>query len=134
MKNSILWSLLIIITFSISGYAVTNKTTNDIVSISKSVAQIGTKVTFIELGSDKCVPCQMMQPIMKKVEEKYGNQVKVVFYDVWSILGRPFGQMYKVRVIPTQVFLDSSGKEYYRHEGFFPYEELVKVLEQQGVK
>ena len=42
------------------------------------------KVTFVELGSVNCIPCKQMQPIMKSVEEKYGDQVKVIFYDVWK--------------------------------------------------
>ncbi len=92
------------------------------------------KVTFIELGSVRCIPCKMMQPIMKDIEEEYAGQVKVVFYDVWTKKGWPFGEKYKIRVIPTQVFLDKGGNEYYRHEGYFPKEELVKVLKQQGVK
>jgi thioredoxin 1 len=92
------------------------------------------KVTFIELGSVNCIPCKQMQPVMKKVEERYGTQVKVVFYDVWTDKDAPYGQKYRIRVIPTQVFLDSAGKEYSRHEGYFPYEELVKVLAQKGVK
>ena len=41
-------------------------------------------VTFIELGSVNCIPCKMMQPVMKNVEKKYGSQVKVIFYDVWT--------------------------------------------------
>lgn len=92
------------------------------------------KVTFIELGSVKCIPCKMMQPIMKEIGEEYKGQVEVVFYDVWTDLGAPFGEKYKIRVIPTQVFLDENGKEYSRHEGFFPKEELVEVLKQKGVK
>lgn len=92
------------------------------------------KVTFIELGSVRCIPCQMMQPIMKSVEEKYGDQVKVVFYDVWTPEGRPFADQYDIQVIPTQVFLDKDGKEFFRHEGYFPEEELLKVLQSQGVK
>ena len=39
-------------------------------------------VTFIELGSVNCIPCKMMQPVMKNIEKKYGSQVKVIFYDV----------------------------------------------------
>lgn len=92
------------------------------------------KVTFIELGSVRCIPCKMMQPVMKSVEEKYGSQVKVVFYDVWIEAGAPYGQKYGITAIPTQVFLDKEGKEYFRHEGFFPEEELIKVLKQKGVK
>lgn len=92
------------------------------------------KVTFIELGSVRCIPCKMMQPIMKSVKEKYGTQVNVVFYDVWTEAGIPYGKKYNIDAIPTQVFLDENGKEYFRHVGFFPEEELVKVLRQKGVK
>ena len=92
------------------------------------------KVTFVELGSVRCIPCQQMQPIMKSVEEKYGSQVKVVFHDVWTEAGAPYAQKYGIQAIPTQVFLDENGQEYFRHVGFFPEEELVKVLQQKGVK
>jgi len=91
-------------------------------------------VTFVELGSVRCIPCRMMQPIMKDIEKDYAGQVKVVFHDVWTPEGEPFAASYKIRVIPTQVFLDKDGKEYFRHEGFFPKDELVKVLQQKGVK
>lgn len=92
------------------------------------------KVTFIELGSVRCIPCQRMQPIMKSIEEKYAGQVKVVFHDVWTPEGKPFATSYGIESIPTQVFLDENGKEFSRHEGYFPEEELVKVLKTKGVK
>jgi thioredoxin 1 len=91
-------------------------------------------VTFVELGSVRCIPCKMMQPIMKDIEKDYAGQVKVVFHDVWTPEGEPFAASYKIRVIPTQVFLDKEGKEYFRHEGFFPKDELIKILQQKGVK
>ena len=92
------------------------------------------KVTFVELGSVKCIPCKMMQPIMKEIEQEYAGQVKVLFHDVWRPEGRPYAGVYKVRVIPTQVFLDERGEEYFRHEGFFAKEDLVKILQRKGVK
>ena len=91
-------------------------------------------VTFVELGSVRCIPCKMMQPIMKDIEKDYAGQVKVVFHDVWTPEGEPFAASFKIRVIPTQVFLDKEGEEYFRHEGFFPKDELVKILKQKGVK
>jgi thioredoxin 1 len=90
-------------------------------------------VTFVEIGSVRCSPCKRMQPIMKEIEEECAGKVKVVFYDVWTPEGKPYGQKYGIRVIPTQVFLDKDGKEYYRHEGYFPKEELIKVLKMKGV-
>ena len=92
------------------------------------------KVTFIEIGSVRCIPCQQMQPIMKSVREKYGTQVNVVFHDVWTEAGAPFAKQYNIEAIPTQVFLDKDGKEYFRHVGYFPEEDLVKVLKQKGIK
>ncbi|MBN2737939.1 MAG: thioredoxin family protein [Spirochaetales bacterium] len=92
------------------------------------------KVTFVELGSVKCIPCKMMQPIMEEIEKEYANQVKVVFHDVWTKEGEPYASQYRIQAIPTQVFLDSDGNEYFRHTGFFPKEELVKVLKMKGVK
>ena len=90
------------------------------------------KVTFIELGSVNCIPCKAMQPIMKAVEEDYGDQIKVVFYDVRK--DPEPGRKFKVRLIPTQVFLDESGKEFYRHEGILPKENIDSLLVDRGLK
>ncbi|MFA6613898.1 MAG: thioredoxin family protein [Endomicrobiia bacterium] len=92
------------------------------------------KVTFVELGSVNCIPCKMMQPVMADIEKEYGTQVKVIFYDVWTKEGQPYSEKYKILVIPTQVFLDKDGKEFFRHQGFFPKEDIIKVLEKGGVK
>ena len=92
------------------------------------------KVTFVELGSVNCVPCKMMQPVMKAIEEKYGEQVKVVFYDVWTQEQKKYAQQYKIKLIPTQIFLDENGKEFHRHEGFYPEAEIDKLLQGRGLK
>ncbi len=91
-------------------------------------------VTFVELGSVKCVPCRRMQPVMKAIEDKYGDQIKVVFYDVWKDDQKEYASKYKIRLIPTQVFLDDNGKELMRHEGFFPEEDIDEFLRSRGLK
>lgn len=92
------------------------------------------KVTFYELGSVRCIPCQKMQPIIKSIEEKYKGQVNVIFYDVWTKEGKEAAKKFTFNSIPTQIFLDKDGNEFFRHVGYFPEEELVKVLKQKGVK
>ena len=92
------------------------------------------KVTFVELGSVGCIPCDKMQPIMKEIEEEYKGQVKVVFHDIKTAKGNPYIKEFGIRAIPTQVFLDKDGNEYFRHLGFFAKNELVEVLKMQGVK
>jgi thioredoxin 1 len=91
------------------------------------------KVTFVELGSVRCIPCQKIQAVMKSIKEKYGKQVKVVFYDVWTPEGKPFAAQYNIESIPTQAFLDIQGKEFFRHTGFFAEEKIVKILKMKGV-
>ena len=90
-------------------------------------------VTFVELGSVKCIPCKQMQPVMASVEKKYGSQINVVFYDVWEDDQKHFAQQYGIKLIPTQVFLDSTGNEIMRHEGFFPEAEIDAFLVTQGL-
>jgi thioredoxin 1 len=75
-----------------------------------------------------------MQPVMKAIEEKYGNQVKIVFHDVWIPEEKHFAQKYGIKLIPTQVFLDENGNEFHRHEGFYPEAEIDKILQGKGLK
>jgi len=91
------------------------------------------KVTFIELGSKNCIPCKMMQPVMDSIKKSYAGKVKVIFYDVWTAEGRPYGQKYGIQAIPTQIFLDENGEEFYRHTGFLAENMIVDLLEKQGV-
>jgi thioredoxin 1 len=89
------------------------------------------KVTFIELGADRCIPCKAMQPIMREIAEEYAGRIQVVFYDVWKdpLPARHYG----IQLIPTQVFIDQSGREIFRHVGFFPKEEILQMLKDKGI-
>ncbi len=91
------------------------------------------KVTFIELGSDKCIPCKKMQPILKSLEKKYGSQLKVIFYDVWKKEHKDKSEKYGIKLIPTQIFLDENNKEIHRHEGYYPQKDIEKFLKSKGL-
>ncbi len=103
-------------------------------SIEAQTKEVKPKVTFVELGSVNCIPCKQMQPVMKAIEEKYGSQVKVIFYDVWKTEQKKYASQYGIKLIPTQVFLDENGKEFHRHEGFYPEAEIDKILQAKGLK
>ena len=60
--------------------------------------------------------------------------MNVVFHDVWTDVGQPYAKQFGIRVIPAQVFLDKNEKEYFRHEGFFPSDQLFLILEKGGVE
>ncbi len=99
---------------------------------SKPVGESKALVTFVELGSVNCIPCKAMVPVMEAIEKEYGDQIKVVFHDVWK--DPEPGRKYGIRLIPAQVFLDENGVEFHRHEGFYPKEEIDKILEAEGLK
>ncbi len=89
------------------------------------------KVTFIELGADRCIPCKAMQPIMKEIAKEYAGKIQVVFYDVWK--DPTPARKYRIQLIPTQVFIDQSGKEVFRHVGFFAKEEMLSMFKEKGI-
>ncbi|HOK39739.1 MAG TPA: thioredoxin domain-containing protein [bacterium] len=91
-------------------------------------------VTFIELGSDRCLPCQMMKPIIEQMKQDYAGKVNVLFYDVWTPEEQHYAIKYGIYAIPTQIFLDKDGKEFFRHTGFLPYEKIKQIFESVGVK
>ena len=86
---------------------------------------------MLELGSVGCKPCEMMAPIIEELKNDYAGKLSVEFYDVRKdpAPGREHG----IRVIPTQIFIDGNGKEIFRHEGFFPKEEILPILARMGV-
>jgi len=91
----------------------------------------GVQVTFIELGSDSCIPCKEMRPVMDAVRKEFGDQIDVVFYDVWK--NDAPAKQYGVKYIPTQVFLDQNGVEFARHVGFYPLAQIESLLVQRGL-
>lgn len=125
--NKIIFILLIVLFAS----ACSKKEQKVETNLPQAIVSAKPKVTFIELGSVSCIPCKQMQEVMKRVEEKYGEQLKVVFYDIHK--ERDKASEYKVKIIPTQVFLDSNGAEFHRHEGFYPENEIDQILATKGL-
>ncbi|TAL70533.1 MAG: thioredoxin [Bacteroidetes bacterium] len=96
--------------------------------------EIKPKITFLEIGSVTCIPCKKMQPILKSIEEKYGNQIKIIFYDVKKSENQKYVQKYRISLIPTQVFLDENNNEIHRHVGFYPEQNIEEFLQSKGLK
>ncbi len=89
------------------------------------------RVTFIELGADKCIPCKAMQPIMREIAKEYQGTIQVVFYDVWK---KPeYAKKYGIRLIPTQIFINKDGNEIFRHVGFFSKKDIIAMLKKEGI-
>lgn len=89
-------------------------------------------VTMVDLGAKSCVPCKMMAPILEKLEKEYKGRAAIVFIDVWKDPDQ--AKRFGIRVIPTQIFYDSQGKELLRHTGFMSEEAIVAQFKKMGVQ
>ncbi|HYQ47617.1 MAG TPA: thioredoxin family protein, partial [Thermodesulfovibrionales bacterium] len=83
-------------------------------------AQKEGKAVMLELGSVGCLPCEQMKPVMEKLRTNYKGRLEVIFIDVRKV--RENGSRFGVTMIPTQVFLDRTGREFHRHIGYYAYE------------
>ena len=86
---------------------------------------------LVDLGSVSCIPCKMMAPILEELKKEYAGKLQVEFIDVNE--NAEAGPQYGIKLIPTQVFFDASGKERFRHEGFFSKEDILAKWKELGV-
>ena len=86
---------------------------------------------LVDLGADKCIPCKMMAPILEEMKKDYAGTINVEFIDVWKEPDR--AKEYGISIIPTQIFFDASGKELFRHEGFFSKEDILGKWKEFGI-
>ena len=85
---------------------------------------------LVDLGSDKCIPCTQMAPILDKLSRDFAGKFEVEFIDV--LQDKAAGKVFGIRVIPTQVFFDDEGQERGRHEGFFSRAQILAKWRELG--
>ena len=86
---------------------------------------------LLDLGAGKCVPCKMMAPILEEMKTDFAGTLEVEFIDVWK--NPDAGKQYGIEVIPTQIFYDATGKELFRHIGFFAKDNILAKWKELGV-
>jgi len=95
-------------------------------------ARASGRASLVDFGSTGCVPCDMMAPILDRLKEKYEGKLNVLFVHV--VKEQILAARYGIQSIPVQIFFNKTGKEVFRHVGFFPQEEIEKRLSEIGVK
>ncbi len=95
-------------------------------------ARASGKPSLIDFGSHGCRPCDMLTPILAKLETKYEGKANVLFVSVRE--EQFLASRYGIQSIPVQIFFDKDGKEFFRHAGFWPQEELEGKMAEMGVE
>lgn len=90
------------------------------------------KPTVADFGARTCIPCKKMAPLLEELNLELKGRANVLFTDVWATPA--LAQQYRVQMIPTQIFFDTSGKEIKRHMGFMDKNDILKELKAAGLK
>ncbi len=85
-------------------------------------------VTMADIGSTTCIPCKMMEPILKNLRTAYKGRAAVIFVDINK--NRSAGRDFGLRAIPTQIFFDRHGHEKWRHLGFLDQKTAAAKLDE----
>jgi len=87
---------------------------------------------LLEFGKGWCRPCKYMKPILEDMAKEYGEKsiVAAVDMDANADLVRSF----RVRVMPTQIFLWPDGREFFRNEGVLERENIRTIFSKMGAE
>ncbi len=70
-----------------------------------------------------------MRPVVSGIEEKYGDDFKIVHINVGTNKGKTRASDYNVLGTPTMVMYDASGREVRRLMGYQAPEDLEKAID-----
>ena len=87
---------------------------------------------LLDLGSNQCIPCKKMAPILEGLSNEFAGVFDVEVIDIRR--NRAAGIEHGIRVIPTQIFFDAAGEERFRHEGFMSREAILTKWRELGVE
>jgi thioredoxin 1 len=90
----------------------------------------GSLPTMMDLGSDKCMPCRMLAPVIEEIKDETAGRLTVVYHDVWKDPAP--AREYGIYGIPTLIFLDENGEEIYRHMGYWSKEAILDKWKELG--
>ncbi len=86
---------------------------------------------LVDLGAIGCKPCKIMDGVLEELRKAYPGKLEVEFINVKTEPEKTAA--YKIEIIPTQVWLDASGKELFRHEGVMEAGKIVTKFKELGV-
>ena len=137
MKNAIIIVGVVVIVAGVALYrnAGAPVSTQEEATVQPASAEDGDDLflpRMVDFGSDKCIACKKMAPILEKLRKQYAGRANIEFIDVYE--NPSSRQLFNIRLIPTQVFFDAEDEEVWRHEGLLLEKEIVAKLREMGVK
>ncbi|HIJ67577.1 MAG TPA: hypothetical protein HPP51_04755 [Planctomycetes bacterium] len=90
------------------------------------------KPTLAIFSAASCCGPDKMIPVKNALQEKFDDKISIVYVEPTKeqILAARYG----IHSIPTQVLYDSSGKEFFRHSGFYSEKDISNKLREMRVE
>jgi thioredoxin 1 len=90
------------------------------------------KPMLIDFTRDHCLPCQIMAPWVDELRKQHAALVAVVEINIDRPANKSIGRYFKARSIPTQVYVDTAGREVARHVGLATKPQMERTLKRHG--
>ncbi len=90
----------------------------------------GGKPVLVDFGSNKCIPCRQLRPILKEVAQEFSGKAQVLIIDVFE--HRDPAREHRIQLIPTLVFFNAQGKEVFRRSGVWDKGSIARKLNEAG--
>jgi thioredoxin 1 len=87
---------------------------------------------LLEFGRGWCIPCKYMKPILADISRAYSGRAIVMTVDMDA--NKDLVRSFKIRMMPTQVFLMPDGKEFFRNEGTLERDQIAQIFAKMGVQ
>jgi thioredoxin 1 len=81
--------------------------------------------TLVDFHATWCGPCKMMIPILEQLKKRKGSSLRILKIDVDK--NQQLATKLGIRGVPTLLYY-TSGKMIWRKSGFFPLDELEKLI------
>jgi len=86
---------------------------------------------LVDIGATACIPCVLMAPSLEELKKEYAGRLQVEFIDtMWNPGAKT---QYDAPFCATQIFIDASGKERFRHVGYYSKEDILAKWKELGI-
>ena len=86
---------------------------------------------LVDFGSNSCIPCRQLRPILQEIRKEQAGKMEVLVIDVYKY--QDLANEFRIQVIPTIILFDSNAKEVFRHQGFMPKAAIMEQTRKVGV-
>ena len=87
---------------------------------------------LVDLGLPACIPCAIMAPGLEELKTEYAGRLQIEFIDTFYNPGAK--TQYNAPFCATQIFIAASGKELFRHVGYYSKKDILAKWKELGVE